>query len=71
MAKKRFPKGIRTHIRKEKSRIHREVLGEKEQKKLIGRLYIRFSRKGFKKKASEKKKANIPSVNISTDSGRQ
>jgi len=37
-----LPKGLRKFIRKEKSRIRREVLGLKEQEKLIDELYQKF-----------------------------
>ncbi len=37
--KKRIPKSLRKHIRQEKSRIRREVLNIKEQKKKIQELY--------------------------------
>lgn len=41
---KKLPKGIRKYIRKEKSRIRREVLDLEEQKKLIGELRKRYQR---------------------------
>ncbi len=37
--KKKMPKSIRKHIRKEKARIRREVLNFKEQEKSIKKLY--------------------------------
>ena len=37
--KKRMPKSLRKFIRKEKSRIRREILDIKEQEKLISGLY--------------------------------
>lgn len=40
--KKRLPKGIRKFIRKEKARIRRQVLDEKEQERLIEQLYQKF-----------------------------
>jgi len=43
--KKRLPKSVRKFIRKEKSRIRREVLDLKEQKKLIKALYQKFLEK--------------------------
>lgn len=45
MGKKKMPKSIRKHIRKEKARIRREVLDLKNQKELIDKLYQRFSKK--------------------------
>ena len=39
MAKKKMPHSIRKHIRKEKSRIRRQVLDIKKQKELIDKLY--------------------------------
>jgi hypothetical protein len=39
MAKKRIPHSIRKHIRKEKSRIRRQILDIKRQKELINELY--------------------------------
>lgn len=44
MGKKKMPKSIRKHIRKEKARIRREVLDLKKQKELIDKLYQRFSK---------------------------
>ena len=41
--KKKFPKGIRKHIRKEKARIRRQILDLKGQKKLINELYKKFA----------------------------
>ncbi len=38
MKKKRIPKGLRKYIRKEKTRIRREILDVKEQEKLIEEL---------------------------------
>ncbi len=37
-----LPKGLRKFIRKEKSRIRREVLNLKEQEKQINELYQKF-----------------------------
>jgi len=37
-----LPKGLRKFIRKEKSRIRREVLNLKEQEKLINEIYQKF-----------------------------
>lgn len=39
MAKKRLPKSLRKYIRKEKTRIHREILNLKEQEEEIKKLY--------------------------------
>jgi hypothetical protein len=39
MARKKFPKSIRKFIRKEKTRIRREISDLKEQKKAIEKLY--------------------------------
>jgi hypothetical protein len=54
MTKNILSKGIRKHIRKEKSRICREVLNPEEQKKLINQLYMRF----FKEHNSKAKNAS-------------
>ena len=50
MKKKRLPKSIRKFIRREKSRIRREVLGIEEQKKLINKLYQKFLKKNENKR---------------------
>lgn len=42
MPKKKLPKSLRKHIRKEKSRIRREVLDIKKQKELLEELYKKF-----------------------------
>jgi len=42
MRKKKLPKSIRKHIRKEKARIRREVLDFKKQRELINQLYKKF-----------------------------
>ena len=47
--KKKFPKGIRKHIRKEKARIRRQILDLKEQDKLINELYKKFPPASLKK----------------------
>ena len=39
MKKKRLPKSLRKHVRKEKSRIRREVLDIKKQEELITQLW--------------------------------
>jgi hypothetical protein len=39
---KKLPKSLRKYIRKEKSRIRREVLDLKEQERLINELYKRL-----------------------------
>jgi hypothetical protein len=44
MDKPNFSKSIRTHIRKEKARIRRDVPTLKEQDKLIGELYLGLKR---------------------------
>ena len=43
--KKKLPKSIRKHIRKEKALIRRKVLSMKEQEKLINQLYEKFLKK--------------------------
>ncbi len=45
MKKKRMPKSLRKHIRKEKARIRREILDLGEQQKQIQELYQRFFKK--------------------------
>jgi len=50
--KKKLPKSLRKYIRREKSRIRREVLDLKEQEKLINELYKKF----FKTPIEQKKK---------------
>ena len=52
--KKRLPKSIRKYIRKEKARIHRDVLDVKEQKKLINELYQKISKNNKIKKDENK-----------------
>jgi hypothetical protein len=42
MAIRKLPKSIRKYIRREKSRIRREVLNLKKQEELINELYKRF-----------------------------
>ena len=42
--KKKLPKSLRKYIRKEKSRIRRDVLDTKEQEKLINELYQKISK---------------------------
>ena len=42
MKRKRLPKSIHKHIRKEKARIRREVLDFEKQKELIKELYQRI-----------------------------
>lgn len=39
MAKKKLPKSLRKHIRREKARIRREVFDIEEQERLIDELY--------------------------------
>jgi len=41
--KKKLPKSIRKYIRKEKSRIRREIFDLEEQNKQINELYKKFS----------------------------
>ena len=43
MKKKKKPKSIRKHIRKEKARIRREVLEPKEQEEKIKELYQKLN----------------------------
>ena len=50
MKKKKMPKSIKKHIRKEKARIRREVLDVKKQGKQIDELYQKF----FKDKENKK-----------------
>jgi hypothetical protein len=52
MAIRRLPKSIRKYIRREKSRIRREVLNLKKQEELINELYKRFLK--IKNKDSKK-----------------
>jgi DNA replication initiation complex subunit (GINS family) len=42
MEKKKLPKSIRKFIRREKARIRREILGIKEQERLIQEIYQKF-----------------------------
>ena len=44
MKKKRLPKSLRKHVRKEKSRIRLEVLDLKEQERLISEIYQKFAK---------------------------
>ncbi len=58
--KKKFSKSTRKYIRKEKSRIRREVLDRKKQEELIIKLYHTLSKpkdktKIIKKEANDKK----------------
>lgn len=48
--KKRLPKSLRKHIRKEKARIRREILDIKKQEKLINELYKKFLKDDHKQK---------------------
>jgi len=50
MEKKKIPKSLRKFIRLEKSRIRREVLDIKEQKRLISELYQKISKKDENKR---------------------
>lgn len=45
MAKKRLSKSLRKYIRKEKTRIHREILSLKEQEEEIKKLYQKILKK--------------------------
>lgn len=54
MSKKKLPRSIRKHIRKEKARIRREVLGLKKQEEEISRLYQKFLGNNQLKKSSKK-----------------
>jgi len=45
MSRKRLPKSLRKFIRKEKTRIRREVLDIKKQEELIQQLYQKFLKK--------------------------
>ena len=45
MERKKLPKSIRKYIRREKARIRREVLGIKEQERLINELYQKIFQK--------------------------
>jgi hypothetical protein len=52
--KKRLPKSLRKHIRREKARIRREVFDVKQQEELIQKLYQKFTnRKKEKSKETE------------------
>lgn len=59
--KKKLPKSLRKYIRKEKARIHRDVLDVKEQKKLIDELYQKISKSNKIKK--DENKTNLQSGN--------
>lgn len=56
MTKSKLPRSIRKYIRKEKARIRREVFDLKEQEKLIGELYKKFSKKEKTKKTKKEEK---------------
>jgi len=58
MKNKTFPKSIRKFIRKEKSRIRRQVLDIKEQEEQIKQLYEKFLKNKSKNKNKELKKIN-------------
>jgi predicted small secreted protein len=55
MNQKRMPSSFRKYIRKEKSRIRREVLDLKKQEELIKGLYLKFEPEKVEKKIEEKK----------------
>ena len=44
MKKKRLPKSLRKHIRREKARVHREKFDLKKQEELIEQLYKKVSK---------------------------
>jgi len=44
MVKKKLPKSVRKHIRREKARIRRETSDFNKQKELIEQLYQKFSK---------------------------
>jgi len=44
MVKKKLPKSFRRFIRREKTRINREISDSKERKKLIKELYKKFKK---------------------------
>lgn len=46
MAKNKLPKSISKFIRREKSRIRREILGVKEQENKIQEMYKKFTTQG-------------------------
>ena len=50
MGKKKLPSSIRKFIRKEKSRIRREILDIKEQEELISELYQKVIKKDDSKR---------------------
>lgn len=52
--KKKLPKSLRKYIRREKARIHRDVLDMREQKKLIDELYQKISKNNKIKKDENK-----------------
>ena len=55
MQNAKLSKSIRKYIRKEKARIHREVLDQKEQKKLIDELYQKIIKNSKIKKDEDKR----------------
>ncbi len=44
MSRKKLPKSIKKHIRKEKAGIRREVLDYNKQKELVKKLYKKFEK---------------------------
>jgi len=59
--KKKLSKGLKRHLRKEKSRIRREFLDIKKQKELINELYLfkkPVAQDGSKKSEVDNKKIN-------------
>lgn len=48
MERKKLPKSLRKHIRREKARIRREVFDFKKREKLIQELYQKFLKKILK-----------------------
>ena len=51
----RLPKSIKKFIRKEKTRIRREILSLEEQQKLVDQLYERFLGEGAEREKEEVK----------------
>jgi len=67
-----MPKSIRKYIRREKSRIRREVLDAKEQKKLIDELYQKILKSNkIKEPVSESKNKGIKVTKNETDLSKE
>ena len=64
--KKNLPKSLRKYIRKEKARIHRDVLDLREQEKLINELYQKIS-----KNNKIKKDENEPNLQSGLGDGKK